>query len=189
MTTVAADLRDVLALVYGRPTAPLVLSALVATGGLVLARRGRLLGWFTLWAAVLALPLAIPASADLLVARFISAEALWRVAYLGPLLLLTGVAVRLAGGCPLRSAGAAVPAGGDGGGDGGAGGARGEPSPFADPAMRFPSLSVKVAPERLAEARLVPGGAAAGEPAGAGGIVGDAAAAVGSAAAAGDRRL
>ena len=161
-SVIASDLREILLVVYGTPTAPLVVAAAVAVVGLALARRTRLLGWFVLWMAALAVPLAWPPSADFIVSRLTSADAMWRLAYAGPVVLLVGagigslmelrwlrpaVMVALAGG--FVAAGALA--------------IRGiAPSPFAGGGVRFPTLALKVAPEPLAAARVLLDGLPAG---------------------------
>lgn len=154
-SVIASNLREILLIVFGSATAPTVIALAVALAGLALARRTRLLGWFTLWTAALAVPLAWPPAADLIVARLTSADAMWRLAYAGPVLLAIGAGTgALTTMQPLRllaplgiAAGfaAAVLLG-----------LRGmPPSPFADPALRFPSLALKMSVEPLATARVL----------------------------------
>ncbi len=154
-SVIASNLREILVIVFGSVTSPTVLALVAGLGGLALGRRTRLLGWFTLWTAALAVPLAWPPSADFIVSRLTSADAMWRLAYAGPVLLAVGagigslIAVRalrflvplgLAGGLALAVL---------------LGVRHQPPSPFADPALRFPSLAVKAEPGALAAARLL----------------------------------
>ena len=154
-SVIASNLHEILLIVFGAATAPTVLALGVAVCGLVLGRRSRLLGWFTLWTAALAVPLAWPPSADFIVARLTSADAMWRLAYAGPVLLAIGagigalmevrllrpaVSLGLAAGFALAVfLGARALA----------------PSPFADPSLRFPSLAQKIEPGALSTARLL----------------------------------
>ena len=152
---IASDLRDILLVVYGSPLAPLVVAVGLAVLGLAIARRTRLLGWFTIWTAALTVPLAWPPSADFIVNRLTSADAMWRLAYASPALLALGagfgslmelrfwrpvaMAVLLAGGA--LAAGLAL--------------GHLPPSPFAAEGMRFPSLALKLPPGPLAASRVL----------------------------------
>jgi|GEM_PF-5638924 len=152
-SVIASDLHDVLVVVYGSPISPLVMAFAFALVGLAAGGRTRLLGWFALWTALIAVPLAWPPSADFIVTRMTSADALWRLAYAGPVILAVGagigammevswlrliaVAVLLAGGTV--SVGLAL--------------RKAPPSPFAEAGVRFPAYGPKVPAEALAAAR------------------------------------
>lgn len=87
----AFGLWDTLMLVYGAQINPTLISALAALSGLLLMRRFRLALWAVIATAAIALPLAWSPSADLIVRYATSPDALWRLAYATPILLLVGL--------------------------------------------------------------------------------------------------
>ncbi|MCX7383162.1 MAG: DUF6077 domain-containing protein [Alphaproteobacteria bacterium] len=152
-SVIASNLHEILLIVFGTVKAPTVIALGAAVIGLALARRSRLLGWFTLWTAALAVPLAWPPAADFIVARLTSTDAMWRLAYAGPVLLAIGAGIGAL--IELRPLRLLVPLGL-------AGGyalamflaLRGlPPSPFVG--LRFPTLALKIEPGALTASRLL----------------------------------
>ncbi len=154
-STIATDLREVLLVVYGTPLAPTVIAIGIAAACLVIARRTRLLGWFTLWSALIALPLAWPPSADFIVRHLTSADTLWRLAYAGPAVLAIGAGIgalaatrymRLLSTLALLAAAAGTAA---------LAWRQQPPSPFAGTDVAFPSTTLKAPATALATARIL----------------------------------
>lgn len=150
---VADNLHDILLGVYGRDLAPTVVTVLLALVSLMLLRRKRLLAWFALWGAVMAVPLEWKPSADFIVQHITSRDALWRLAYAGPCLLVAAVGIGelttvrvLRWLVPAALAGAAV-------------GAVVlavlliAPSPYSTPDITFPEIAPRAPAKELATCR------------------------------------
>jgi len=151
-TDIAHDLPGVLGMVYGTAWSPTVMAAVLGVAGLLGARRWRWLLWVLVWTACLALPLAWPPIASLVVRYVTTADALWRLAYASPVILVCGLGI----GAVAEVVPFAVPVlGAVAAGTVGLGLLKWPPSPFADPTLRFPSLAFKLPAEPLAVARLL----------------------------------
>jgi hypothetical protein len=151
----AFNLTDTLKLVYGPTMNPTLIAALLGVLGLLATRRFRVLVWLTLWAVMIAFPLAWPPAASLIVRYGTSSDALWRLAYASPVILTVGLGlgaccearlvrrmsgVLLAGGAACVIAAALLQV---------------DFSPFAAANVVFPTLAYKIPPDRLAVARAM----------------------------------
>jgi hypothetical protein len=87
----AFNLTDTLHLVYGPRGGPTLVAALAGAAGLLVTRRFRLLIWAAVCTAIIALPLAWPPTANLIVRYGTTPDALWRLAYATPVILTVGL--------------------------------------------------------------------------------------------------
>lgn len=147
---IAHDFDETVALVYGVWWSPTVLAALVGIVGLLLARRLRDLAWFGLWAAAISAPLAWKPSAEFIAHYLTSTDALWRLAYAAPAIVIIGMGFAALSdlACAKRLMPAVIGAGAVAAI--GLAVLRVFPSPFATDDVRFPSLAYRASPEGLA---------------------------------------
>ena len=152
---ISFDLIDTLKLVYGSVFSPTVVGAAIAVVALLLAGKLRLLLWLSTWTACIALPLAWPPMARLIVHYGTSADALWRLAYASPIILLLGLGLgalsehprfRPAATGVLTLFAAAVPAFAL---------MHAAVSPFSANNVIFPTLAYKIPPARLMVAQTI----------------------------------
>ncbi len=140
----ANGLGEVLLTVYAGPAGPVLWASLCGLMLLGLRGQWRSVTWCLLWALMIALPLAWPPSARLIVDYVTTSDALWRLAYASPVILIIGLAItklfeeanrrRLA--LIILASGLSIAL---------VTGFRGDrPSPFAHPDLTFPALSYRV---------------------------------------------
>jgi hypothetical protein len=149
------DLIDTLKLVYGSVLSPTVIAAALGASALLVAGRLRLILWIAIWTATIALPMALPPTASLIVHYGTSADAMWRLAYASPVVLIIGLGLGVCSERPrfrpaamavLAIFAAAVPI---------LALMQAEVSPFSAKDVIFPTLAYKVPPARLIVAQAI----------------------------------